>query len=626
MSTNKSPELMSAGTDHSGDVMSSDLNIAQSFETLDHQQKINGEEEIDNVTRAFGSMKVDHVENQTVYLGGAHWVSIMCEVDELRSYLVEYDQLENVARENGATLRDVDTPSSLLRGIAPPATQEDILSYIPARATVDVLVNRFFEAYRTTIAFIHEPTFKAEYINHWNDPKKTKIVWLGLLFAILHCAEVSYEESGEPSVWDQYDVPRPADFKALIVQCLIASDYTNPIAYTVETLMLYIQFDGTTPPDLSIETPLILGTTIRLAMRMGIHRNSNGYPGLTPFQDEMRRRLWAAILMSDTLHSFQLSLPATIHQIDCNCAMPRNIRNDEFGPDSTELPPPRSLNEQSEVTYTILKTRLLLVLKEIMNITNHTDIMSVEEIRKCETTLSEAQATIPPFLRVFRVEESTSVSASIQSQRIAFDRVYQLSRCMLYRKFLRRARTDPSVIQYRLSCVDAALILLRHQSTLFVKFNPMFSPTVRRRHKFTQPTLDFFVAGMIVALDLYYGLEAESRAPILNSQAPGDFPDRVKMSTALETSNHFWGMSKDRSVESAKAYGIFSYVLQKVRSCQTATGNGLGEYATGPDAGATGMEVPCHSSGSPSNAPEFNWDSWNACDGGDVDFEAFLQW
>ncbi|RDW80776.1 hypothetical protein BP5796_05474 [Coleophoma crateriformis] len=157
----------------------------------------------------------------------------------------------------------------------------------------------------------------------------------------------------------------------------------------------------------------------------------------------MRRRLWAEILTSDVLHSFQVSLPTKSCQTDCDCAMPRNIRNDEFGSDSTEIPPPRPLSEQTEVTYTVLNAQLLLILKEIMNRTSYNLNLGEEEIRKCEITPSEAQATIAPFFQVFPVEEPALVSAEIQSQRIAFDRVYQLSRCMLYRRFLRRARTDP---------------------------------------------------------------------------------------------------------------------------------------------------------------------------------------
>jgi hypothetical protein len=419
----------------------------------------------------------------------------------------------------------------------------------------------------------------------------------------MNCAEVSYEEAGEVPVWNQSDVSGlSTNFKTLTVQCLIASDYTNPVAYTVETLMLHIQFDGMALPDRSIETPLMLGIAIRLAMRMGIHRNSNTHPGLTPFQGEMRRRLWSTLLISDTMHSLQLSLPAHIDQIDYNCGIPRNIRNHEFGPDSTELPHSRPLSEHTEATYTILKSRLLLVLKDITNLTNYNNNPSEEQIYKCETSLSEAHATIPPYLQVSH--ESGSVSAIIRSQRISFDRVYQLNRCMLYRKYLRRARQEPAVMRRRLSCIDAALKSLHLQATLFVDFNPMFSPSLKRRHKSAQPTVDFFLAGMVIALDLYYGFNAP---PILDLQGSGDPSDRAEMIAALENSTAIWGLSKDTSIESAKAYGIFSFVLQKVGCSELSNEIGRDENAREPDPSTTETETPSTVFRLPESGVEFDW-------------------
>jgi len=336
--------------------------------------------------------------------------------------------------------------------------------------------------------------------------------------------------------------------------------------------MLYILFDNTTSADLSIETPLILGMTIRLAMRMGIHRNSKAHPGLTPYQDEMRCRLWATILMADVLHSFQLSLPAMISQGDWNCAMPRNIRNDEFVPQSIRLPPQRPLSEHTEVTYMILKSRLLLVLKDIMILTNHTNRMSEEDMRRCESSLAEAHSMIPAFLHVIPVEQLDLSSATIVKHRISFDRVYQLCRCMLYRRFLRQGHTDSAVTSYRLSCIDAALKLLRHQATLFIDIENMFLPSMKRRHRIFEPTSDFFVAGMVIALDLYFDLELKSKFP---TQAQEYNPDSMEMFVALENSNRYWEMTKYESVEAAKAYGIFSFVLQKVRKHRSETGSAL---------------------------------------------------
>jgi hypothetical protein len=391
---------------------------------------------------------------------------------------------------------------------------------------------------------------------------------------VLHCADVSYEEAGQESPLDMYQFPATAfDFKNLTVQCLIASDYTNPVDYTVETLVLYVQFDEMTAPDRSIETPLILGIVIRLAMRMGIHRSPKTNSGLTPFQDEMRRRLWGAILILDTLHSFQLSLPSTIGHVDRDCAMARNIHSHEFGPDSAELPRSRSLSEHTEATYVIIKTRLLLVLKDIIALTHEKEDLGAEQIKKLEQTLAGAYATIPLSIQETATQETFPVLGTLRGQAIAYDRVYQLCKCMLYRKFVRKASTDPSINRYRNSCLDAALRLLRHQTTLFLHLRPMFSPCASKRHKFTHPTLDFFVAGMIIAVDLYHTSEAVNCVLESSEQASLDSPRRVEMIRALGTSIEFWAHLKDFSVEAARAYSIFSFVLQKFKASQPVCGN-----------------------------------------------------
>lgn len=101
----------------------------------------------------------------------------------------------------------------------------------------------------------------------------------------------------------------------------------------IETLILYIGAEWLGSQDSGIGISLVLGMTIRLAMRMGFHRDSMTHLGRTPFQGEIRCWIWAVLHEMDILYSFQLSLPTTIRQNDYDCAFPRNICDDEFGED-----------------------------------------------------------------------------------------------------------------------------------------------------------------------------------------------------------------------------------------------------------------------------------------------------
>ena len=421
---------------------------------------------------------------------------------------------------------------------------------------------------------------------------------------MLHLAELSYEEPKTRSTNSQSDLYVPTGkYKDRVVQCLIASDYTNPVTYTIETLMLYIEAEWLISEDATIETSMVLGLAIRLAMRMGIHRDSRAHPGITPFQGEMRRRLWAVIRRADILYSFQLSLPTTIRQDDCDCQLPRNIANAAFSEDSPELPASNPPNVRTEVSYTIAKLRLLLAIGNNIDLTNSGRHLSQADLQHHERALQEAYDMIPPYLQIRPAEESTSDPVDLKKQRIGLDRLYQFGHCILYRKFLRRSRTDTSVIRYRAACIDAAISLLNHQSAMFLDFDSIYPQNVKRRHMSTLITHDFFVAAMTIALDLYYGFKAEPLKPELSDMSVWGFDRRPEMINALETSIEFWRISKDESVEAAKAYGMFSFVLRKAKEYQWM----LGDAINTEDSQVDGSTAQPDQIEPEEHIPEFDW-------------------
>lgn len=132
------------------------------LENTDEGLKVENDCEIDQLSTAFGVMRVD--PGQTIYLGGAHWVSIMSEVSlqtiywhawliiekirEFRNYFdSNHEELEHVALENRASAKGPEKSSSLLLGTSAPKTLEELISYIPPRTIADELVTRCFNYY-----------------------------------------------------------------------------------------------------------------------------------------------------------------------------------------------------------------------------------------------------------------------------------------------------------------------------------------------------------------------------------------------------------------------------------------------------------------------------------------------
>lgn len=78
MSNQTQPALPSYETSQYDVMPSGSPSVLTRYQSTDKTQKSESDREIDQLSTAFGVMKVDPA--QIIYLGGAHWVSIMSEV------------------------------------------------------------------------------------------------------------------------------------------------------------------------------------------------------------------------------------------------------------------------------------------------------------------------------------------------------------------------------------------------------------------------------------------------------------------------------------------------------------------------------------------------------------------
>lgn len=131
-----------------------------------------------------------------------------------------------------------------------------------------------------------------QYNEHWKSPGRTETTWVALLFSILHNAQLSFEKN-EESLCQGY----VSEYRRRTIECLVAANYTDPKMYTAECLILHIYADWTGSRN-GVEVSLLLGITARLAMSMGMHRDSMDQErhGIKPFQGEMRRRVWGELV------------------------------------------------------------------------------------------------------------------------------------------------------------------------------------------------------------------------------------------------------------------------------------------------------------------------------------------
>ncbi|KAM0432308.1 hypothetical protein ACHAPT_004848 [Fusarium lateritium] len=414
-----------------------------------------------------------------------------------------------------------------------------------------------------------------QYKQFWLDPKGTSLPWVGMLFGVMEIGAFLYLRSQDDLPGDMGNPKNLMEsFQRRSAECLLLSKYsTAPSTYSLEALLFNIQGEFVRRRDAHLGVWILAGIAIRLAMRMGYHRDPDKHSRITPFHGEMRRRTWALIQQFDVLTSCQLGLPCLIQEHQCDTRPPSNLLDDDFGPDSTQLPPPRPETQMTPVLYTITKSKLSSVFRTIFNQVSLGRTEAFDEIMTLDQRLHSVQRAMPQRFQMANLEDSITVAPYILIRRYNLELLFQKSRCMLHRHHMAKAYQDASYNYSRTSCVEAAMALLTHQANISKEiqvggrlYRDRWFVSSLERH-------DFSLASMIICLEL------SSRS---NEQANPQGPDeqngflkfsREAMVEALESSRRFWEALKVGSSEARQAFDMLSVMLDKVSTNPTTQEN-----------------------------------------------------
>lgn len=240
----------------------------------------------DGLAKSIGILKVDTDKGKSMYIGQEHWHMILSDISEVKNYFMSHKKELETSYERVLSSKPMaarEGPTLLLGAL--PASEIELRAELPPKSTILTLCSRYFNSMDHAVSIIHSPTFLKQLKIHWEDPSKTSVMWLGLLYSVLCLAMLSYHKVGdEPPEWRGRTLELAAEYRLRTVQCLIKADYTKPVEYTVETMILYVFGEYTVRWDADLGLWLIVSIITRIAFRMGYHRDAKWFPLLTPFQ------------------------------------------------------------------------------------------------------------------------------------------------------------------------------------------------------------------------------------------------------------------------------------------------------------------------------------------------------
>ncbi|KAJ5106453.1 hypothetical protein N7456_003128 [Penicillium angulare] len=238
----------------------------------------------------------------------------------------------------------------------------ELMSNLPSKSVCDRLVAIYQRNFEKVYRILHVPSFVRDYNTFWAQSGQDisfLSMFLPIVTSVLLVAVVFDGQSPSSPYsstdWDYLNHNAIAAIQAWM-QKLPRKQKTETATLQVGALILLARQLHSRPPE---EIWSESGSLVRSAMVMGLHVNISHWKGSTPLHAELRRRLWITIVEMDLQASMTAGMPVITPEIPISSLIPSNLNDADFDDSSSELPPPRPLDEETDSLYQIILAKSL---------------------------------------------------------------------------------------------------------------------------------------------------------------------------------------------------------------------------------------------------------------------------
>ncbi|KAI0387009.1 fungal-specific transcription factor domain-containing protein [Hypomontagnella monticulosa] len=303
-----------------------------------------------SVHKQFGRLVLGD-SGQNRYISSGFWSRVNDEIDGLKM------DVEGLAGDKDESSADEESPKKT------PSTQElnrtpserhgflfrhnitspdqNLRKFHPLPSQVPYLLNVFSENVGIMIRIVHMPTLN-KMLRDLRDgslpaltpPKEA------LMFAIYYSAVTSMEDEDIVANFGASKSELNLKYRLGFEHALAQADFLNVLDIViVQALVIFLCL--VRRHDSPRYVWMMTGLVIRMAQALGLHRDGSRFPNLTPFEIEMRRRLWWGVCMLDVRASEDQGMDLTIAHGSFDTKLPSNINDTDIDPETKEMPKPR---------------------------------------------------------------------------------------------------------------------------------------------------------------------------------------------------------------------------------------------------------------------------------------------
>jgi hypothetical protein len=288
------------------------------------------------IENRFGRLVMN--EGKSRYVSSSFWANLSNEVEDLKGLLNQSSDEEDDDLESTSALSQQHEPSNHHGFIFGASSHNvDLLSLHPQPGQIKLYWEIFKDRVDPLVKVLHIPTTESTIIAASSSLTTLPRGFECLLFAIYYCAATSL--SGRDCL-NQLGEDRTillTRYRFGIEQALARANFlTTEEVAVLQAFVLFLICLRRNNDARVIWT--LTGLVVRIAQTIGIHRDGSHF-GLTPFEIEMRRRLWWQVCVLDVRASEDHGCDPTILEQSYDTKMPLNINDEDMSPEMQEHPP-----------------------------------------------------------------------------------------------------------------------------------------------------------------------------------------------------------------------------------------------------------------------------------------------
>ncbi|KAI0102560.1 fungal-specific transcription factor domain-containing protein [Nemania sp. FL0031] len=260
-------------------------------------------------------------------------ISFHDELSAMRNIIDDDDQ----ESESGTTALSPDNNADLFLGIEDATI--DLRELQPDLVNVFRLWQLFIERVNPLSKVIHVPSLQPYVMDAAADINKVPLAYQALLFSVYNMAVVSLTNEEAIQLLAMTRDEALNRFSRGAKLALTRSNFLQNYNMTIlQALLLYmLSLNGRHDNHSSW---IMGGTVMRIAQKMGYHRDGEQF-NLSPFETEMRRRLWWHVLTQDSKYAMLSGLSHTWVPSNWDTKMPQNLNDEDLSPNSLKPLIPR---------------------------------------------------------------------------------------------------------------------------------------------------------------------------------------------------------------------------------------------------------------------------------------------